>query len=42
MISPRIAEITKAGNELYVGMLACGALVIKDRARAELIEKLRK
>lgn len=40
MITPKLAEITKAGNELYVGMLACGALVIKPRARAELIETL--
>lgn len=41
MITPMLRDITAAGNELYVGMLACGALVTKLTARGELVDRLK-
>ena len=41
MITPMLRELTASGNELYVGMLACGALVTKLTARGELVDRLK-
>ena len=41
MITPKLAQIASTGhNELYVGMLACGALVTYEKARTELMAAL--
>ena len=41
MITPKLTQIaSQDGNELCVGLLACGALVMHDDARTELMKAL--
>ncbi|KAI1790814.1 hypothetical protein LXA43DRAFT_1095042 [Ganoderma leucocontextum] len=42
MITPKLAEIATTGNnKLCVGMLTCGALIMQDVARTELISAIK-
>ncbi|PIL32939.1 hypothetical protein GSI_05057 [Ganoderma sinense ZZ0214-1] len=43
MLPPKLIQIASAGNnQLYVGLLACGALIMQERARTELKAMLTK
>ncbi|KAI1788429.1 hypothetical protein LXA43DRAFT_1091789 [Ganoderma leucocontextum] len=43
MITPKLAEIATTGNnELCIGMLACGALIMHDTSRTELMTAIKR